>query len=113
MADTGVLLRWVLIIFMAFFLAIMLESQDRNARLAAAVFLIVFAQIREISLVNDASGPVPSKKNAKKFENERSIAVTSVSAKKSHVQPEQDKELLRGFANSWLKNRQRAPASFD
>ncbi|MFH0927805.1 MAG: hypothetical protein V1822_04470 [Candidatus Micrarchaeota archaeon] len=62
MVDNNVILRWILVVFMALFLAIMLDNPDRNARLVAGVFLIVFAQIREISLINDAGGKKPEEK---------------------------------------------------
>ncbi|PIT84733.1 hypothetical protein COU37_01565 [Candidatus Micrarchaeota archaeon CG10_big_fil_rev_8_21_14_0_10_45_29] len=56
---TSLPLRWVLLFFMAFCLAVLLDNQDRVIRMVAALVLIVLAQIREISLVNDAT---PSRK---------------------------------------------------
>jgi len=52
-------IRWILLLFMAFCLVVLLDNQDRVIRMVAAVFLIVFAQIREICLVNDVT---PEKK---------------------------------------------------
>jgi hypothetical protein len=48
---TTVSVRWGLIIFMAFFLAVMLESQSRDTRMIAALFLLALSQIRETVLV--------------------------------------------------------------
>lgn len=48
---TSVSIRWGLVIFMAFFLAVMLESQERTTRMIAAVFLLILSQIRETLLV--------------------------------------------------------------
>lgn len=65
MVGSGTILRWILVIFMAFFLAIMLDNQDKVVRMVAALFLIVLAQIREISIVNDATAPPPFTKKKK------------------------------------------------
>ncbi|MFA5108037.1 MAG: hypothetical protein WC492_00685 [Candidatus Micrarchaeia archaeon] len=54
----SVLLRWVLLLAMALCLAVLLDNQDKNMRMVAVVFLVVLAQIREVSLIEDATAPV-------------------------------------------------------
>ena len=106
MADTSILLRWVLIVFMAFFIAIILDSPDKNVRLVAVVFLIVFAQIREHSLINDAcknSGSGSSSKKEQKSQPPLEPRPRVKSVFDENNTP--DINSMREFANSYRKSR--------
>jgi len=93
---------------MALFLAIMLENPDRNARLVAAVFLIIFAQVREISLVNDATGGLGLPKKKRHSPAQPSPAPASAKkAEPEHKWDEKDKQFLRSFSSSWMRERAR------
>ena len=104
MVDTGILLRWILVIFMAFFLAVMLDNPDRNVRLVAALFLVVFAQIREISLVNDAGGEI-KKKKAKPKKAEVKPVSKRVFSRPSDDLNSAEKDSMRSYVQAWQKNR--------
>ena len=105
MVDSSILLRWILVIFMAFFLAIMLDNPDRNVRLVAALFLVVFAQIREISLVNDASAGAGKSKKPRAKKAVAKASVKRVFSRPSDELNSSEKDTLRGFVQAWQKNR--------
>jgi len=106
MADTSILLRWVLIIFMAFFIAVILDSPDRNVRLVAVIFLIIFAQIREHSLINDAISGAQNSSGDKKKSEEKEIPAKKMQIKSVFDQNSTpDIKSMREFANSYRKSR--------
>lgn len=104
MVDSNVLLRWILVIFMAFFLAIMLDNPDRNVRLVAALFLIVFAQIREISLVNDAGGPI-EKKQKSQTQNPKPVVKKREFKSQDRGLNSSEKNTMRSYVQKWQKSR--------
>jgi hypothetical protein len=60
---TSAFLRWGYLLAMGAFLAIVLQSDSREIRLYASIGLIIFAQLREISLLSEIE-PVRIKKKA-------------------------------------------------
>ena len=89
---------------MAFFLAIMLDNPDRNVRLVAAIFLVVFAQIREISLINDAGGPIEKKEKKPVQQVKAPVKKREFKAQDMTLSPTEN-STMRSYVQAWQKNR--------
>ena len=60
------LLRYALLLLIAFCLFLILESEDRNVRLAAVISLIIFEQLRDWSSASVAASLAKGNKPSRK-----------------------------------------------